>query len=439
MISLKPTKLQNWLAGRIGTPQISSTAQVDDYQLVQLNNTLAHVLENSPYYQKRIGDSVDLPLKHISQINQLPFTTPADIQNYHLDMLCVSHGDVARIVTMHTSGTTSTPKRLYFSDHDLELNIDFLHHGLTCITEPGWNLLILLPGNTPDSVGDLLKQAAHRVPLTPYIHWPVTDLDSIVKKIKELNINCIAGAPAQVFALCRHDKYSALKSSSVKSVLLSTDYVPQSVVDEIRGVWGCRVFEHYGMTEMGLGFALECDAHQGYHLREADLLVEVIDPVSENPLGPGVEGEVVVTTLTRKAMPLIRYRTGDRAAWLETPCDCGSIMRRLGKIQGRQRDISPEDFKLSMPLLDETIMTLPGMYCFQASFLYEKGGGTLDITLFCNSRYASTLQKEVPKLLATLFKDNRADIPSIQIHTLPPEAIRWDSTGMIKRTVGTLT
>jgi len=438
MISLTTTKLQNWLAGRLGTQQVT-TRQVEAYQLEQLNNSLAHVLENSPFYQKHLNNSVDLPLRDISQIQQLPFTSPDDIQRHHLDMLCVPHGEVSRVVTLYTSGTSSAPKRLYFSEHDLELSVDFFHHGLTCITEPGWNMLIMLPGTTPDSVGDLLKRAADRVPLTSHIHWPVTDLNSLAKTIRELEIHCVVGAPAQVFALCRHDQYSEYpQPSPVKSVLLSTDYVPQSVLDEIRRVWNCRVYQHYGMTEMGLGCALECDAHQGYHLREADLLLEVIDPISGTPLAPGVEGEVVFTTLTRKAMPLIRYRTGDRAAWLENPCDCGSIMRRLGKIQGRFRNISPEDFQLSMPLLDETIMALPGMYCFQASFLYEKGGGTLDITLFCNNRHASTLQREVQEALATLLKDNRAHIPSIQIRTLSPEFIRWDSTGMIKRTVGVL-
>ena len=82
---------------------------------------------------------------------------------------------------------------------------------------------------------------------------------------------------------------------------------------------------------------MECRARNGYHLREADLFFEVVDPVSGSPVPDGTPGEVVFTTLTRRAMPLIRYRTGDVAAMLPGPCACGSPLRRLSRIAGRLR------------------------------------------------------------------------------------------------------
>jgi phenylacetate-coenzyme A ligase PaaK-like adenylate-forming protein len=351
-------------------------------------------------------------------------------------MLGVSHGEVTRVVTMQTSGTTASPKRLYFSEADLALNIDFFYHGLTCMLAPGQRILIMLPSTTPDSAGDQLKRAAARIPAEGYIHWPVLDLDEILDFIEKKQIHCLIGAPAQIFALCRHEQIIRhFDSPSLKTILLTTDYVPRVVADEIRSAWGCAVFEHYGMSEMGLGSALECDAHQGYHLREADLLIEVVDPDNGTPLSSGEEGEVVFTTLTRQAMPLIRYRTGDRAAWLVDPCPCGSIMRRLGKVHGRIADLTSNRTSLSMPLLDETIFSLPGIYAFQAALTSRNVDADLDLTVYCHKQHAAGLEKEVAKAVKALVAGDAFRITTIRVHTREPESLRWDSSGLIKRTI----
>ena len=144
-----------------------------------------------------------------------------------------------------------------------------------------------------------------------------------------IGLECLVGIPVQVLSLVRHPKSARIPRGFIRSVLLSTDYVPESIVADIQRTWGCRVYQHYGMTEMGYGGGVECDAHDGYHLREADLFVEIVDPATGRALPDGVSGEVVVTTLTRRAMPLIRYRTGDMARFLPEYCPCGSTLRRL--------------------------------------------------------------------------------------------------------------
>ena len=436
MTSIPPTRLENWLKSRLGQERLSQEL-LETFQLDLLNETLLHARKNSPFYRQRLKDGPDLPLTDLSRIAELPFTTAEDLRQHHLQMLCVSLGDVARVVTMQTSGTSSSPKRLYFNESDLERTMDFFHQGLTSFVDPGQEILILFPSTKPDSLGDQLKRGASRIPATAHIHWPVLDLESILGEIRDRQIDCLAGAPAQIFALCRHEQYGRrLKPNPLKSVLLSTDYIPQAVADEIRNVWGCSVFEHYGMTEMGLGAALECDAHQGYHLREADLLVEVIDPVTGRPLPPGIDGEVVFTTLARQAMPLIRYRTGDRAAWMNPPCDCGTFLRRLGKVRGRLADLSSTRSPFSMPQLDEAILALPGIYSFQAALRKEGGADVLDLNVFCQGRRSGPLKEEIPAALTPLLTKPGHDAFSVSITTHPLEALRWDSTGMIKRTIG---
>ena len=121
----------------------------------------------------------------------------------------------------------------------------------------------------------------------------------------------------------------------LKSVLLSADCAARSLVRTIEASWRCRVFDHYGMTEMGLGGGIDCRARAGYHLRENDLYFEVVDPATGRPVPEGESGEVVFTTLNRLGMPLIRYRTGDISRFLPEPCSCGSGLRRLDYIGGR--------------------------------------------------------------------------------------------------------
>jgi phenylacetate-CoA ligase len=426
------THLEEWMRNRLHG-QGWRLDQLPAYQLERLNRTVGHVKANSPFYSRRLKNGPALPLTDPGQVAGLPFTTAEDLRRHHLDMLCVSHSDVARVVTLTTSGTSSAPKRLYFGASDLELTIDFFHHGMRCLVRPGQRVLIVLPGTTPDSVGDLLKRGLARIPASGHIHWPVHDLMSMVEAIDVFGIDCLVGAPAQIFALCRYEGGRRFHPHRLKSVLLSTDYVPRAVAQEIQNVWGCTLFEHYGMTEMGLGGGLHCDAHHGYHLREADLLVEIVDPHSAAPLPPGEEGEVVFTTLTRRAMPLVRYRTGDLAAWLEGACACGSVLRRLGKVRGRLSDLSADG--LSMPALDEAILALPGICSFQAAVSREGDRKCLELILYRTPARSAHLESDARTAVAPLLEGRLERIDRVAIRVQPPEALRWDATGMIKRTI----
>ena len=98
---------------------------------------------------------------------------------------------------------------------------------------------------------------------------------------------------------------------SLIHILLSGDYVPESVCRELKTVWETEVFHHWGMTETGYGGAVECGAHAGGHLRHGDLYLEIVDPKTGKPVPAGSYGELVLTTFARRGMPLIRYRTGD--------------------------------------------------------------------------------------------------------------------------------
>jgi phenylacetate-CoA ligase len=171
------------------------------------------------------------------------------------------------------------------------------------------------------------------------------------------------GLPAELFHLCRTDP--GLRPDTL---LLSGDHMARPVVAGLAEAWGCRVATHYGLTEAGLGCAVQCRAGQGHHLRDAELLFEIVDPDSGLPLAPGGLGEIVVTTLAAEAMPLIRYRTGDLARMLPGPCPCGGPLPLLGRVEGRRdQAIALEGGVLTLPLLDELVYAQPGVRGFSAA------------------------------------------------------------------------
>lgn len=296
--------------------------------------------------------------------------------------MCVSQSEISRVVTLNSSGTAGSPKRLFFTREDLELTVDFFHHGMSTLVAPGDRVIVLLPAERPDSVGDLLSKGLQRLGAEAIPHGPVLDERRTLEVMFREKVSSLVGIPTQVLSLarCRGGAVDAA-ALSIKSALLSTDHVPDAIVRELEHTWGCRVFNHYGMTEMGYGGGVECDALAGYHLREADLYLEIIDPISGLPVTPGDEGEIVFTTLTGSGMPLIRYRTGDVSHFIPEPCPCGTVLRRMGRVKERLTGTVElaGGKKLTLAELDEVLFPIAGVLDFEVIMAGESAADCLQI------------------------------------------------------------
>ena len=391
-MNVRLTPLEPWIAATIGAggPGLDRT-QLQRYQLARLRSTVQLTRERAPFYRNLLRD---LPIgpDTLQDVARYPFTTAADLAAHGPRMVCVSQDDVTRVVTIQeqqekqeqpehlaaldTSGTTGTPKRLWFTGSDQELTIDFFRAGMSTFTDPGDRVLVLLPCERPGGVGDLLATALERLGARPIRHGVVQDVDATLALLHEHRPDVAVGIPAQVLALARRGPGLRLKA-----VLLSTDHVPLSLTRTVEQAWGCRVFNHYGMTETGLGGGVECEARRGYHLREADLYVEIVEPDGALPVPDGEPGEVVVTTLTRTGMPLIRYRTGDLSRFIPGPCPCGSTLRALERITRRAAGVvrTSTGAGLTLAELDEVLFGLPDVLDFDATLRRGTTGDTLEL------------------------------------------------------------
>ncbi len=428
---MKVTPLEDWIIDKSGIKE-KKPELLAEYQLNKLRETLYYVKKNSRFYGERLGSIDEDKINSFNDFKNIPFTYPYHIRQNPLNFLCMPQGEITRIVTIKSSGTSGAEKRIYFSEQDLNLTIDFFKVGMSCLTDKNDRVMVLLPGESFGSIGDLLKKALEMSNVECINHGVVVDPEKTAKSIMENDITCIVGIPMQVLNLSRL-KRDVFKSR-IKKVLLSTDYVPDVLIHELTHQYGCKVFAHYGMTEMGYGGGVECGALDGYHMREADLYLEVVNPDTGEAVPDGQSGEVVFTTLTRKAMPFIRYRTGDIASFASNPCACGTFLKTMKKVLGRiaNKVLIGENQFLYLRELDETILKFKEVLDYQA---YIADENLLRVEIQSDNPSIS-MKNDIEQSVQTLLYQNLGYEMKLDVITNPDSNPEKITNSMVKRKIG---
>ena len=299
----------------------TSRAEIEAMQLKKLNALLQREHDRQGFYR-------DLPasLRSLDELHSLPLTTAEDLAAHGNTMLLLSQGAVERVVTGRTSGTTGASKRLFYTAGDLERTVRFFAAGLGELIFPGSVTMICFPFSGPNGLGDLIAEAVSRLgarPLRVGVGKSYAELQEILERERP---DTFVGMAVPLLSLLR-----VCGRGSLRRALVSGDACPDAVLRCAEALLGSKLFPHYGSREMALGGAITCQAHAGMHLRENHVIAEIVAP-DGTPLPEGEWGELVITTIGMEAMPLIRYRTGDRARFLPGICPCGSVFRRLDTV-----------------------------------------------------------------------------------------------------------
>ena len=335
----------------IRTSRFAAVPDADRLRL--LNAQLAYAARRSPYYREALGGLG--ALNSLEALSDLPFLTSEVLRAQGRRLVCVPGSEVARIVSLSTSGSTGEAKRLYFTRGDLERTVAFFTEGMGWMTAPGDRVGVLMPCAAPDGIGDLLCRALRRLGAEPLAFGADRDLLAVGRSLREAEASVLVGFPRQIRLL-------ALLCPDLRprAVLLSADYVPAALPDRLRLRWGCAVTEHFGMTETGYGCAVEHPCAPGMVLRADELFAEIVEAGGGAPCRPGQPGELVLTTLRREAMPLIRYRTGDLAVMDAE----GRLTRVLGRIGVARRFYRAEDALSALPWLYDYAIDGDGLRAF---------------------------------------------------------------------------
>lgn len=360
-------------------------ADIDRYQLFKLRKILTYAYEKSTFYRELFnnrGIKVD-DISSLDDIANIPLTSPADIAQHPYQFACVSLGEIERATTFTSSGTTGPQKRVFCTESDLETMTDFMGAGMRSVATKGDVVQIMLPSARPNDQADLLAKGVRKMGGLPVISGTTPSPEEQLRIIDEAHSAVLFASVSRIYRITQETRHNHdLKGKGVKALFVTSEYLSESMRRQLRDAWNCDVHAHYGLTEMGLGVAVECHAHNGYHFNEADLLVEVVDPETGAALTNDDEGELVFTTLTREAMPLIRYRTHDISRLLSRPCECGaSTLKKIAKVTRRREGIVKigEGDEIYPAMFDELIFSIPDVIDYQLTLGRE---GDRDILLF---------------------------------------------------------
>lgn len=344
---MKKAALDQWVREQENCGELGQR-EIRQIQLQKLNALLKREKGRQGFYR-------NLPehLASLEQLPELPLTTEEDLKRSGNGMVLVSQSAVERVRTQETSGTTGPAKRVFYTAGDNERTVSFFAAGLSELIHPGSRTMICMPFSGDRGLGELIAEAVTRLGAEPLPGGWDRTFGAFLDLLEKEQPDTFVGPPVLLLSLLRLQP-----ESSLKRALVSGDACPAGVMSEIEKLLDSRLYPHYGSREMGLGGAVACPAFAGMHLRENDILAEILDEEGR-PLPPGEWGELVITTLEAEAMPLIRYRTGDRTRFLPDPCPCGSSLARLDAVHRKGTESRMED-------LDDLLFRHPEVVDYQA-------------------------------------------------------------------------
>ncbi len=333
--------------------------EIKALQTQRLKNILNTVQKNQ-FYKKRLEDSGlnSQNLFHIDDLRKIPFTDKADLrQNYPDQLLCVLPGECAR---MHcSSGTTGTPIAIFYTQNDLNVWANLMARSLFAVGVRPGDVFQNMSGYGLFTGGLGIHYGAERLGCLT-IPAGAGNTRRQIKLLKDFKVNAIHILPSYALHVAQ-SLQNDLSQLHLKIALVGAEPYTELMRKRIENALNVKVMNSFGLTEMnGPGVGVECSAQNGLHIWEDAYYLEIIDPQTGKNLPDGEVGELVLTSLTRQAMPLLRYRTRDLTRVLKGECPCGRRHRRIDRILGRTDDMFILKGVNIYPLqIEEVLLTFP--------------------------------------------------------------------------------
>jgi phenylacetate-CoA ligase len=316
--------------------------KLEAFQLQKLKETVEWVTKKVPFYKKKFKEAgiTSEDLKSLGDMAKLPFTVKNDLRdNYPFGLCAVPLKDVVRVHA--SSGTTGKPITGPYTADDLE-------QWTECMVRNFWAAGVRPEHIVQNAYGYGLftgglgfHQAATKLGCTVV---PTSSglTERQITLLKDFSADVLCSTPS--YALTIAERAEELKvdirSLPLAIGIFGAEPWSQQMRQEIEERMGIKAMEAYGLTELGgPGVGFDCEAQNGIHLNEDHFLAEVVDPVTLEPLPLGEKGELIFTSLQRRAMPMIRYRTKDITRLYREKCVCGRTFVKMDKIFGRTDDM----------------------------------------------------------------------------------------------------
>ncbi len=317
--------------------------ELRELQLERLKAVVQRVYERVPFYKKKF-DEIGIKPEHIKDlrdIRNLPFTTKDDLrENYPFGMFAVPMTEVVRVHA--SSGTTGKPTVVGYTRKDIDTWSDLMARSLVCAGVHEGDIIHNAYGYGLFTGGLGFHYGAEKLGATVIpISGGNTQRQLMIMQDFGSTVLCCTPSYALNLADVSDQQGIDIKNFRLRVGIFGAEPWSERMRDEIQKRLNIKAVDIYGLSEViGPGVSCECiEAQSGLHIFEDHFLVEVIDPETCEPVAPGEEGELVFTTLTKEAFPLIRYRTRDISKLIPEPCACGRTFYRMARVTGRTDDM----------------------------------------------------------------------------------------------------
>lgn len=330
--------MENYYQKEIECASPEKLRELQDERLVKQVN---HVWDNVPYYRKKMEEKGVTPddIKGVDDLHKLPFLSKADLRDaYPYGLLAAPLKDCVRIQS--TSGTTGRRVVAFYTKNDIDLWEDCCARAIVAAGGTNEDVVQIAYGYGLFTGGAGLHGGSHKVgSLTLPMSSGNTDRQLQFMTDLQSTILCCTPSYAAYLAESIHER-GLRDKIKLKAGIFGAEAWSEKMRQEIQNQLGIKAYDIYGLTEIsGPGVAFECSDQTGMHINEDHFIAEIIDPDTGEVLPDGTQGELVFTSITKEAFPLLRYRTRDICVLTREKCSCGRTLVKMCKPMGRSDDM----------------------------------------------------------------------------------------------------
>lgn len=417
--------------------------ELRDLQARRLVELVQRCYERAPFYRRQLDEYDVRPasIQSLDDLVRLPFTVKGDLrENYPFGMLAVPREEVVRVQA--SSGTRGKLTVAGYSRADIEVWAEVCARSLALGgTRPG-DIVQNAYGYGLFTGGLGIHYGAERLGATVI---PMSGGNTLrqVMMLRDLGSNVLTCTPsyALIVGEILEREGVTLDDLNLRFGVFGAEPWTEAMRLDIEARLGITAVDIYGLTEVvGPGVACECaEARDGLHIMEDHFLAEVIDPMTGESLPEGQWGELVFTTLTKEAMPVIRYRTGDISALVSEPCTCGRTTRRMARLRGRYDDmIILHGVNVYPSEIEATLLDFDEIAPFYQIIIDWNGRTeTIEVQAEMTPRYVNEVTERDITLLReqiTRLLKSRFDL-TMQVQLLPPGELGRIEVGKAVRVV----
>ena len=399
-------------------------------QLKRLQAVLSHVYATVPFYKKKLDDAGILPgdIKTLKDLERIPFTTKQDLRdNYPFGMFAVPMSNVVRIHA--SSGTTGQPTVVGYTARDIDTWAELMARALSAAGASRGDIIHNAYGYGLFTGGLGVHYGAEKLGASVIpVSGGNTKRQAII--MRDFKPTILTATPSYTLHLAEaaEEMGISFKDLHFKAGIFGAEPWSEDMREEIERKLNIDAIDIYGLSEvMGPGVSIEClEAKKGLHIFEDHFIPEIINPNTEESLPYGDTGELVFTTITKEAFPLIRYRTRDVTTLNPEPCICGRTHIRMNKVSGRSDDmLIIRGVNVFPSQIESVIMQIKGVEPHYQLLVDRKDNlDTLTVRVEIGEKLFSDEVKQLQQLESKISKDIKETLGvSAKVKLAEPKSI----------------